>query len=109
MINSKINFTSKLNKRRKWVRGIHKPHINKKLRKAIMKRSRLKNKANKTKKPTDIRKFKKQHNYVVNMNKQAKIEYFNSYNSAGSKPFWINYKPYFCNTYNKTDTDIVFN
>ena len=90
-------FTSKLNKhapkKRKWVRGNHKPHINKELRKAIMKRSRLKNKANKTKKPTDIRNFKKQRNYVVNMNKQAKIEYFNSYNSADSKPFWINCKP----------------
>ena len=90
-------FTSKLNKhapkKRKWVRGNHKPHINKELRKAIMKRSRLKNKANKTKKPTDIRNFKKQRNYVVNMNKQAKIEYFNSYNFADSKPFWINCKP----------------
>ena len=90
-------FTSKLNKHapkeRKWVRGNHKPHINKELHKAIMKRSRLKNKANKTKKPTDIRNFKKQRNYVVNMNKQAKIEYFNSYNSADSKPFWINCKP----------------
>ena len=103
-------FTSKLNKhapkKRKWVRGNHKPLINKELRKAIMKRSRLKNKANKTKKPTDIRNFKKQRNYVVNMNKQAKIEYFNSYNSAGSKPFWINCKPYF---YSKADSDIVLN
>ena len=51
-------FTSKLNKhapKKKWVRGNHKPHINKELRKAIMKRSRLQNKASKTKKPTDIR------------------------------------------------------
>ena len=40
------------------------------------------------------------------MNKQAKIEYFNSYNSAGSKPFWINCKPYF---YSKADSDIVLN
>ena len=31
--------------------------MNKELHKAIMKRSRVKNKANKTKKPTDIRKF----------------------------------------------------
>ena len=84
-------FTSKLNKhppkRRKWVRGNHKPHINKELRKDIMKRSRLKNKANKTKKPIDVSNFKKQHNYVVNLNKQAKFEYFSSYNSTDSKPF----------------------
>ena len=54
-------FTSKLDKhapkKRKWVRGNHKPHINKELRKVIMKRSRLKNKANKSKKPIDISNF----------------------------------------------------
>ena len=66
-------FTSKLKKhapkKRKWVRGNHKSHINKELRKATMKRSRLKNKANKTKKPIDISNFKKQRHYVVNLNK----------------------------------------
>ena len=49
-------FTSKLNKyapkKRKWVRGNHKTLTNKELRKAIVKRSRLKTKANKTKKLT---------------------------------------------------------
>ena len=51
--------------------------------------------ANKAKKPTDISNFKKQRNYVVNLNKQAKFEYFSSYNSADSKPFWVNCKPIF--------------
>ena len=64
-------FCSKLNehapKKRKWVRGNDKPHINKELRKAIMKRSRLKNKANKTKIETDISNFKKRRNLVVNL------------------------------------------
>ena len=50
-------------------RGNHEPHINKELRKAFKKRSRLKNKASKTKKPTDIRNFKKQRNCVVKLNK----------------------------------------
>ena len=49
-------FTSKLNKyapkKRKWVSGNHKTLTNKELRKAIVKRSRLKTKANKTKKLT---------------------------------------------------------
>ena len=54
----------------KWVRGNHKPHINKELRMAIMKR--LINKANKTKKAINISNLKKQHNYVV---KHAKFEY----------------------------------
>ena len=106
-------FTSKLNKhapkKRKWVRGNHKPHINKELRKAIMKRSRLKNKANKSKKPIDISNFKKQRNYVVNLNKQANFEYFSSYNSTDSKLLWVNCKPYFSNKYSKADTDIVLN
>ena len=64
-----------------------------------MKRSRLKNKANKTKKPIDISNFKKQRNYVVNLNKQAKFEYFSSYNSDDSKPLWVSCKPYFSNKY----------
>ena len=33
----------------------------------------------------------------------------NSYNSADSKPFWVNCKPYFSNKYSKVDTDIVLN
>ena len=56
-----------------------------------MKRSRLQNKASKTKKLTDNINFLKKRNYVANMSKQAKIEYFNSYK------------------YSKADTDIVFN
>ena len=74
-----------------------------------MKRSRLKEKVNKTKKPTDIRNLKKQWHYVFDLNKQAKTEYFNSYNSANSKPFSVNCKSYFSNKYKKADTDIVFN
>ena len=74
-----------------------------------MKRSRLKKKANKTKKPIDISIFKKQRSYVVNLIKHAKFEYFSSYNSADSKPFWVNCKPYFSNKYSKADTDIVLN
>ena len=96
-------------KKRKWVSGNHKLHVCKELRKAIMKRSRLKNKANKTKKPIDISNLKKQRNYVVNLNKQAKFEYFSSYNSADSKPFRVNCKPYFSNNYSRSDTDIVLN
>ena len=41
-------------KKKKWLRGNNKPHVNKMLRKAIMKRSKLKNKANKIKLPIDI-------------------------------------------------------
>ena len=50
-------------RRKQNIRGNRKPHINKTLRKAIMKRSQLKNKANKTKDLKDILKYKKQRNY----------------------------------------------
>ena len=85
-------------KKTKIFRGNHKPHINKTLRKAIMKRSQLKNKANKTKDPKDILKYKKQRNYVVKLNNQSKQEHFDSLNPfLDSKPFWKSCKPYFSN------------
>ena len=66
------NFVETLNKhtpkKTKLLRGNHKSHIIKTLRKVIMKRSQLKNKANKTKDPKDILKYKKQRNYVVKLN-----------------------------------------
>ena len=55
-------FTSNLNKqapkKKKWIRGNNKPYINKALHQAIMKRSKLKNKANKIKDPTGIINYK---------------------------------------------------
>ena len=74
-------FTAVLNKhapkKKKWLRGNQKPHINTTRRHEIMKRSKLKNKANKTKNPSGIKNYKKQRNYVVQLNKK----------SQGSKPF----------------------
>ena len=76
------NFVETLNKhahkKTKIFRGNHKPHINKTLRKTIIKLSQLKNKANKTKHPKDILKHKKQLNYVVKLNNQSKREQFDS-------------------------------
>ena len=54
-----------------------------------MTRSRLKNKANKLKNPSDIVKFKRQRNLVVNLNKQAKFQYFEKLTvDCNSKSFW---------------------
>ena len=56
------NFVETLNKhapkKTKIPQGNHKPRTKKTLRKATMKRSHLKNKANKTKDPKDILKYK---------------------------------------------------
>ena len=92
---------------KKWIRGNNKPHITKPLRQAIMKRSKLTNKANKTKLLIDIRNYKKQRNYVVNLIKNAKFEYFSRYDCKDGKPFWVNCKPYFSNKHSKADNDIV--
>ena len=54
------------------------PYMNKELRKAIMLRSKLKNKANKTKTTVDIAAYKNQRNYVVRLNKESKYYYFDS-------------------------------
>ena len=54
-----------------------------------MKRSRLKNKANKSHLPADLSKYKKQRNLVVKLNMKHKKEYFENLNVAtNSKPFW---------------------
>ena len=105
-------FTAVLNKhapkKKKWLRGNQKPHINKTLRHEIMKRSKLKNIANKTKNTSDIMKYKKQRNYVVQLNEKAKLEYFNNfYSNQESKPFWVKYKSYFSNKHSKADMDII--
>ena len=97
-------------KKKNWLRGNQKPRINKTLRHEIAKRSKLKNKANKTNNPSDINNYKKQHNYFVQLNKKAKLEYFNNfYSSQGSKPFWVKCQPYFSNKHSKADTDIILN
>ena len=72
----------------KVLRGNHKPHVDKNLRKAIMKRSKLKNKAKITKLYDDIVKYKKQRNLVVKLNRDSKLRFFdNIKTSKNSKPF----------------------
>ena len=110
----KKNFVETLDKnaskKTKIFRGNQKPYINKTLRKAIMKRSQLKNKANKTKDPKDILKYKKQRNYAAKLNSQSKQEHFDSLNPfLDSKPFWKSFKPYFSNKHSFGDSKIALN
>ena len=81
--------------------------MNEMLSQAIMKRSRLKNKANKTKNHLDIRNYKNQRNIVVDLIKEAKLQYFSNYDSTNTKSFWENCKAHFSNKNSKADTDIV--
>ena len=98
----KEKFIDTLNKHApkkiKTLRGNQKLHLNKTLRKANMRRSQLKNKANKTWNATDVSNYKKQRNYVVKLNNQCKKDHFGRLNpEKGSKPFWKICKPYFSN------------
>ena len=105
MLSFKLNdfnrtFTSILNhhtpKKKKVIRGNHKPHMKKEKRKVIMLRSKLRNKANETKMKVKIAAYKKQHNYIAHLNKEFKHNYFDSPDTKkGFKPFQNVYKPYF--------------
>ena len=79
--------------------GNTKPHINKALRKEIMKRSRLKNKANKSGKKGDKRLYNIQGNKVSKLNNNFKKTYFKEKLPTGNnvKDFWNYCKPYFTN------------
>ena len=85
------NFVDNLNnqapKKSKNFRGNQKSHINKILRNAIMKRSQLKNKANKS--VDDLIKYKKQRNLVVKSNKNCKKEFFDNLETKNNSKFKI--------------------
>ena len=75
-------------KKTKVLRGNQKPHVDKNLCKAIMKCSKLKNKANRTKLQDYIAKYKKQRNLVVKLNRDSKLRYFDNIEiPKNSKPF----------------------
>jgi len=80
-------------KKRRTVRGNHKPHLTKTLRKGIMLRSFYKNKANKTGDEYFYNLYKKQRNHIVNLNRQAKK--LNFLNMGTSSNFWKSTKPLF--------------
>ena len=106
------NFVIVLNqqapKKSEVFRGNQKPHLSKSLRSAIMKCSRLKNKANKCQLPADLSIYKKQRNLVVKLYKKHKKEYFENLNIATNpKLFGDKCKPYFSNKHAKCDSNIV--
>ena len=85
-----------------------KPHLIKTLRNATMKRSRLKNKAYKSKKPTDIGNHERQRNYVVKLNCWSKEKSFLNHNNVDEpKPFRKTQEPYFSNTHVRQDSKIM--
>ena len=53
------------------VRGNNKPHVKSDMRKAIMTRTRLKTRANKSGNDEDRKKYKQQRNLIVSMNRKC--------------------------------------
>ena len=74
--------------------------MNKVLKKAIMKRSKLWNTYRKTNSSSDLSAYKEQRNLVTKLNKQARKSHFNrAIDSAKSSPkvFWKICKPFMTN------------
>ena len=98
------DLTNVLNKhaplKRKSIRGNEKPHMNKPLKKAIMKRTKLRNIYRNTKSFDDLCAYKIQRNLVTRLNKQSKESHFREavknakYNQ---KEFWKICKPFMSN------------
>ena len=78
----------------------HNPFMSKALRKAIMVRSKLKNKYNKNRTEENWDSYKKQRNFCVNLLRKTNKDYFNDLkikNITDNKAFWKTIKPYFSN------------
>ena len=87
----------------KYVRANNAPFMNKTLSKAIMNRSRLRNKF--LKNPNDINKtiYSKHRNYCVNLLRKEKRKYYNNINLkllTDNKQFWKTIKPFFSDKHN---------
>ena len=81
--------------KRVMIRGNSKPHVTKLIRKEIMKRSRLKNVANKTCNENDIAAYKQQRNLVVKLNRQKEL-YFSKIDTDSAKfSLWNACKTFF--------------
>ena len=73
-----------------------------------MKRSKLKNKANRSELQDDIAKYQKQRKLLVELNRDSKRRYFdNKEISKNSKPFCNGCKPYFSNKHIHVDSKII--
>ena len=78
----------------KLIRGNDRPHVDYTLRKEIMKRSRLKHVANKTKCAFDIAAYRKQRNLVSQLNIEQKKRYFGNTDNTSKKSIWDLCEPY---------------
>ena len=98
----KLIFMELLNEhakiKKKYVRANNAPFMNRQLSKAIMNRSRLKNRFHKNPSKENELKFKKQKNYCVNLLRKQKKKYYKDLkleSITDNKRFWKTMKPFF--------------
>ena len=86
--------------KKKYIRANDGSFMTKELRKANMKRSRLKNRFNKCKTNENLIAFKKQRNFCVKLLRQSKQSYYSKLHPKvvnDNKKFWKTVKPLFSN------------
>ena len=84
----------------KYVRANNSPFMNKNISKAIMTRTRLRNKFLRNRTPENRTAYNQQRNFCVSLIRETKREYFNSLNKklvTDNKLFWNTIKPFFSN------------
>ena len=106
------NFTKILDKhapiKHKIVRGNNADFMNRELQKAIMKRSRLKNKFNRHKSNENWEEFRKQRNLCTKIKRKAKISHFeNLCKNPSSNEFWKTVKPFITDKGHCTSEDYM--
>ena len=82
--------------KQRMVRGDNKPHVKSDMRKAIMTRTRLKTRANKSGNDKDRKTYKQQRNLIVSMNRKTKRDFYYSVDINAidiDKKFWKVVKP----------------
>ena len=104
---STLNFHAP--ERKKTVRGNQAPFVNQKLSKAIMHRSKLKNRYNKN--PNELNKinYKKQRNFCVNLLRREKKKYYDNLDInllRDNRTFWKKVRPLFSDK-NKTSSNNI--
>ena len=88
--------------KKKTLRANDAPYMTKTLRKAMMKRTELANKYDKTRNLEDYTKFRKHRNYVNKLYKRERRNYFNSLDKndvQNVKLFWKTWKPVISDNY----------
>ena len=98
-----LTFESVLDKhapvKRRKVRGNQMPFMNKPLRQAVMRRSKLRNLCHKSRKSSDWDNYRKQRNYCVKLRNKARRDYLNNMQAAdvNKNNFWKTIGPFFSN------------